>query len=355
MTVAVYVSKTIDVDWQWVPKDQIEVFRVTQKFLSSTADIKVACLEMNYVDGEQTPKILEELKLCDLIIVKTIEMHDWVEKIIHDYDWTNITYIIPGKLITKNKKSKILVELNWICNTAYRYQQEWRHILENNLRPFEQKEIAFDLLYGMPHYHRVFIKNCISATEEKYFLQSNFFDPGLGYSQNTKPVVDDSVFWEDDLEIDPDNFYKCVYNGEKVQINCIVPTKVYNKTAYSLITETNASNNYVFLTEKITKPILACRLFIVVSGCGYLKYMQELGFKTFAGVIDESYDQIQNNEDRWQAAYNEAVLLAKQPQQDILRKVAPIVIHNFSHLRTLQSKVLEQELESFILSCKGIH
>ena len=109
MTVAVYVSKTIDVDWQWVPKDQIEVFRVTQKFLSSTADIKVACLEMNYVDGEQTPKILEELKLCDLIIVKTIEMHDWVEKIIHDYDWTNITYIIPGKLITKNKKSKILV------------------------------------------------------------------------------------------------------------------------------------------------------------------------------------------------------------------------------------------------------
>lgn len=46
-----------------------------------------------------------------------------------------------------------------------------------------------------------------------------------------------------------------------------------------------------FFTEKIFKPVLACRPFMVLANRGYLKSLKELfGFKTFDKFWDESYD-----------------------------------------------------------------
>ena len=47
----------------------------------------------------------------------------------------------------------------------------------------------------------------------------------------------------------------------------------------------------VFMTEKIMKPILCRRPFIVQANSGYLKMLKQLGFKTFDLWWDESYDE----------------------------------------------------------------
>jgi hypothetical protein len=66
--------------------------------------------------------------------------------------------------------------------------------------------------------------------------------------------------------------------------------KPYNETVYSLISETNDTNNEIFITEKLWKPIIAKHIFVVYGNYQYLKKIKELGFKTFENIIDESYD-----------------------------------------------------------------
>jgi len=64
----------------------------------------------------------------------------------------------------------------------------------------------------------------------------------------------------------------------------------YNDTKFSLVSETNDTNDEIFMTEKIWKPILAQHIFVVHGNYLYLQKLKEMGFKTFSAHVDESYD-----------------------------------------------------------------
>ena len=66
--------------------------------------------------------------------------------------------------------------------------------------------------------------------------------------------------------------------------------KPYNHTKFSLVSETNDTDDEVFMTEKIWKPIMAQHVFVVHGNYLYLQKLREMGFKTFSNYIDESYD-----------------------------------------------------------------
>ena len=63
----------------------------------------------------------------------------------------------------------------------------------------------------------------------------------------------------------------------------------YNHSAYNIVSETQIDEE-IFITEKIWKPVIAKQIFVVHAKPFYLKDLRELGFKTFDGIIDESYD-----------------------------------------------------------------
>jgi len=69
-------------------------------------------------------------------------------------------------------------------------------------------------------------------------------------------------------------------------------------------------------------------LFIVFSGQHYLRNLRSLGFKTFDGIIDESYDSIEDNNLRFKLACEQMQYLIDQPQEEILAKIRPITEHN---------------------------
>jgi len=118
------------------------------------------------------------------------------------------------------------------------------------------------------------------------------------------------------------------YYGISITMSQIVPFKIYNQTYYSLVAETNAVNSFNFYTEKIVKPMLAKRLFIVIAGQNYLKNLRTFGFKTFDGIIDESYDYEINDEIRWHMALDQLQYLCKQNPQEVLNKIKDVVEHN---------------------------
>lgn len=87
---------------------------------------------------------------------------------------------------------------------------------------------------------------------------------------------------------------------------------LYEQSLFSIVSETHYYVSHLgyestrFLSEKVWKPILFKHPFIVISSPGILKCMKYIGYKTFDGIIDESYDKITNDGDRLLAIAEEA-------------------------------------------------
>jgi hypothetical protein len=64
----------------------------------------------------------------------------------------------------------------------------------------------------------------------------------------------------------------------------------HNATFMSIVTETLIDESVLFISEKIWKPIVVGHPFMILGNVGTLKYIKDLGFKTFDRWFDESYD-----------------------------------------------------------------
>ena len=65
---------------------------------------------------------------------------------------------------------------------------------------------------------------------------------------------------------------------------------------------------------------------------GSLADLRSLGFKTFDIVIDESYDTIEDDNTRWEMAFEQVkFLLTHQNLQEIYKTILPILEYNSQH------------------------
>jgi len=72
----------------------------------------------------------------------------------------------------------------------------------------------------------------------------------------------------------------------------------YIDTYFSLVSETVFDYPYSLRSEKIYKPIAMGHPFVAVANCGFYQDLHHAGFQTFGDLIDESFDTIDNNQDR---------------------------------------------------------
>jgi len=66
----------------------------------------------------------------------------------------------------------------------------------------------------------------------------------------------------------------------------------------------------------------------------HLKAFPTLGSKTFSEVIDESYDLIEDKEQRWSAALDSMHKLTLSNPVDVYRQLADVLEHNKRHFET---------------------
>jgi hypothetical protein len=78
-------------------------------------------------------------------------------------------------------------------------------------------------------------------------------------------------------------------------------SKDYAGTAIEVVLETLFDDTRWHLTEKTLRPIACGKPFILAATPGSLQYLQDYGFETFAGLIDESYDAITDSKHRLDA------------------------------------------------------
>lgn len=134
--------------------------------------------------------------------------------------------------------------------------------------------------------------------------------------------------------------------------DAIVNPRCYTDSWFSLITETIFDYPHTFRTEKIWKPILMAHPFVVAANPGYLRDLQNAGFKTFGTLIDERYDQISNPQDRMERIIDIVVwLCARTNAADFWEASRNICKYNQQHLveyNRQQRTALPQQLLEYL-------
>jgi hypothetical protein len=111
-------------------------------------------------------------------------------------------------------------------------------------------------------------------------------------------------------------------------------TELYADSYFNIVLETMIDideSGGQFVTEKTFKPIFNNQFFVVVSSADHLRHLRDLGYQTFNRCIDESYDSITNNQDRFEAVLDLTKSLIRSGQKHLnglYQDLAPEIQHN---------------------------
>lgn len=246
---------------------------------------------------------------------------DWVST------FSNLLIVTPGQHNFGMQHYPWITWQHWFQDAVDVYNHPSMQEYINYFDPRKIKPQLFDVLLGGERPYRTLLHDWI---EEDTFLASqtvmayrgiNTARPDMIYEPEmilTVPVTHAGV--------------GCQLRDVSTCFGIFPPVSVYQQTAYSVITETNAQHNYIFFTEK-TARVMACRrLFIALSSYRYLHYLRESGFKTFGHIINESYDLEVDDVRRWRMAFEQMQQLAKMDQDWVLEQIQPVVEHNLQVL-----------------------
>jgi hypothetical protein len=120
-----------------------------------------------------------------------------------------------------------------------------------------------------------------------------------------------------------------------------------NDSLWHIVTETVFYYDKLHLTEKAFKPIVMKQPFMLLGAVGNLAYLKSYGFKTFEGIIDESYDTIQDNDLRTEAVVAQIAwycALSAEDKRSVIEAIAPIVEYNFHHFYGEFKHIITREL-----------
>ncbi len=122
----------------------------------------------------------------------------------------------------------------------------------------------------------------------------------------------------------------------------------YIDTYFSVVTETVFDYPYSFRTEKIWKPMAMGHPWIVAANCGYYRDMHDLGFQSFGHVIDESFDQIENSQDRIRRIAQVTQDLCRQDLAQFLQECHTVCKYNQQHLAHMRLQVRQEFPDRFL-------
>ena len=127
-----------------------------------------------------------------------------------------------------------------------------------------------------------------------------------------------------------------------------VAFKQHSDSYFEICFETFIHTECKSLTEKVFKPLINFQPFIFVAFPGALQLLRDLGFKTFDGFIDESYDTESDSVIRMNLIIKEIDRLCKMSKEEMHEwywKMEDILIHNHTTLlKYNKTKIYGEEL-----------
>lgn len=116
----------------------------------------------------------------------------------------------------------------------------------------------------------------------------------------------------------------------------------YIDTYFSVVAETVFVGPGSFRTEKIWKPVAMGHPFVVSANAGFYRDFRNLGFRTFDHVMDESFDGIDNHQDRIERMAQVVEDLCQQDLGSFVKECYNVCMHNQQHLAQIRDQAREK-------------
>jgi len=130
------------------------------------------------------------------------------------------------------------------------------------------------------------------------------------------------------LDLSTDSINANIHLAESAKL-----LELHKRSLISVICETKFDEDEISVTEKTYKAIAYKHPFIIIGPKFFLRYVKELGYKTFHPYINESYDDIEDPMARFEAIIAELKRLAsltKSELNQIQRELSLIADYNHS-------------------------
>ena len=273
---------------------------------------------------------------------------DLILKLINDYqlEGTKIFFLIelPSqvpilKKLSHNTGITIAAKMSWLLWAEHHIKKEYARSMPTKKfsifsRRYEKwrRDIYCDL----------FLENLLD--EFHYTFGKNH--PDKGDTMTTNQILSDLPdymrpqqhrlsSWLESIPPCQDNYNPLsdvvTYKLLDSQINLVLETHI------------NVDMARVTLTEKIYKPIIFQKPFILYGLQGALKILRDQGFKTFHDIWDESYDDIEDDSQR-RIKIVELIKhlnsLLQHEFNDIIHRTTPIIKHNQDKIEYYKNKNL---------------
>jgi hypothetical protein len=336
----------------WIPN--ADVYNDSVDKIKNISGKKIVLLQSWYSDSNRPAPV--DYSWADLIVFSTGEIINkpW-EAFLQDmqtrYNNTNLIFISAGYWRS-----------NPDPNCAYTALLEWfdKVVAANDYVPtqVDHKPYLFDALLGLNRYHRWFVFNKL---KDSNLLNQSLVS--LAPDSNSRIESMRQCFESPDLK-QYDDINRSQHTWEEKSsyrgiadckfkfdmwgmptMSVLIPEKIYNASWYSIVCETQYEDG-LFLTEKTAKPIFAKRIFVFFGAPGQLKFLQQQGFKTFDGIVDESYDDIVDNEKRFEQAWQAVLQLSNSDPLQLYQQAQPILEHNYRVLVDIESR--QKKVQEFI-------
>lgn len=335
-------SEIINLEWLTrIPLPQHTLSHSFEEYIASTDPVKIAFTthrlhcdyDINCVAYQGFEDKINQLSVHSLLVFTfESELHNFHWSIWEQCHHDNVYWILPGVVNDREDiNSHILFWGDWFKTTSLLYKALPQKLSE--ITPYITKPLCFDALLGVLKPHRDFVYKAVNDSN----LNDKFIMTYGGAWRDDSFYAQDYFAWEPDCvpiakiigTADAVN-YCGVYTG----LSRVIPIKVFNDTYYSIVAETDHDNTLSFFSEKTAKPFIARRLFVAFTGYKFLHNLRQVGFKTFSDVIDEGYDLILDDNERYTAAFEQVKYLCSQDHATIINRIKDVLEHNYNHIMT---------------------
>ena len=128
-----------------------------------------------------------------------------------------------------------------------------------------------------------------------------------------------------------------IFNNEWGEI--YLNPRPYIDTYFSVITETVLEYPHSFRTEKIAKVLAMGHPWICATSRGFYRDLRNMGFRTFNGIVDESFDSIDDTQARMDRVHDVIADLCQQDLSRFLEACRDICKYNQQHLAEIVPKI----------------
>ena len=267
------------------------------------------------------------------------EQGEYVEQLCRLYGWTSHYYFYHG----------------WACLDWFRGYDKTFLIQRSRDRKPTQTFMSPNRIVAGKRDHRVlFLYNVF-----KLGLQNNHISaPRICPVENidiTSIAQKYTNVYQDITQVFEQANLPRMFAGEDTQEMTSCWLGNFDEAADSLVyvpTETVYFGRRTHITEKTFKAIALEMPFVLVAPAGSLAYLREYGFQTFAGILDESYDEETDDIARIEKVarlLKDLDNLSVHERQEIHQACLPVVEYNYNHFYGGRfTDVLWQELTGML-------